>query len=80
MAIITISRQIRSGGDEIATRLAKELLFTLADHILLAEPVKGQGFSTSDVEALDEEEVGGARQNREQDRVYVDLLPALMER
>jgi cytidylate kinase len=78
MAIITISRQIGSGGDEIAARLAKELRFALVDYILLAELVKGQGLSTSDVEALDEEEVGEARRNREQDRVYVDLLPTLI--
>lgn len=78
MAIITISRQIGSGGDEIAARLAKELQFTLVDQTLLVELVKAQGLSKSDFEALDEEEFGEERQNREQDRVYVDLLPTLI--
>lgn len=78
MAIITISRQIGSGGDAIAARLAKELQFTLVDQTLLVELVKAQGLSKSDVEALDEEEVGEERQVREQDQVYVDLLPTLI--
>ena len=78
MAIITISRQIGSGGDEIAARLAKELRFTLVDHTLLVELVKGQGLSKSDFEALDEEEFGEEQRNREQDQVYVDLLPSLI--
>ncbi|MBZ0158744.1 cytidylate kinase family protein [Candidatus Methylomirabilis sp.] len=78
MAIITISRQIGSGGDEIAARLAKELRFTLVDHTLLVELLKAQGLSKSDVEALDEAEFGEARQDPEQDRVYVDLLPTLI--
>lgn len=78
MAIITISRQIGSGGDEIAARLAKELRFTLVDHTLLVELLKVQGLSRSDFEALDEEEFGEERQHREQDRIYVDLLPTLI--
>ncbi len=78
MAIVTISRQIGSGGDEIAARLAKELQFTLVDHTFLVELLKTQGLSKSDFEALDEEAFREARQNREQDQVYVDLLPALI--
>ncbi|MDE2058601.1 MAG: cytidylate kinase-like family protein [candidate division NC10 bacterium] len=78
MAIITISRQIGSGGDEIAARLAKELQFTLVDHTLLAELLKAQGLPRSDFEALDEEEAEEERQHPEQDRIYVDLLPTLI--
>jgi cytidylate kinase len=78
MAIITISRQIGSGGDEIAARLAKELQFTLVDHAALVELLKAQDLSKSDVETLDEEESQEERQRREQDRVYVDLLPTLI--
>lgn len=78
MAIITISRQIGSGGDELAVRLAKQLGFTLVDQTLLIELVKGQGLSKSDLEELDEEGFGEERQNREVDRVYVDLLPTLI--
>jgi cytidylate kinase len=78
MAIVTISRQAGSGGDEIAARLAKELQFTLVDHTLLVELLKAQGLSISDFEALDEEAFGKERQWREQDRIYVDLLPTLI--
>jgi cytidylate kinase len=78
MAIITISRQIGSNGDEIAARLAEELRFTLVDHTLLVELLQAQDLSKSDVEALDEEAFGAARAHREQDRVYVDLLPTLI--
>ncbi|HWQ68907.1 MAG TPA: cytidylate kinase family protein [Patescibacteria group bacterium] len=78
MAIITISRQIGSGGDEIAVRLAEELQFTLVDHTLIVELLNAQDVSKSDVETLDEEEFEEKRQQREQDRAYVDLLPTLI--
>lgn len=78
MAIITISRQIGSGGDEIAARLAEELQFTLVDHTLIVELLNAQDVSNSDVETLDEGEFEEKRQQREQDRVYVDLLPTLI--
>lgn len=78
MAIVTISRQIGSGGDEVAARLAEELRFTLVDHTLLVQLLNAQDVSKSDVDMLDEEEYGEARQQREQDRVYVDLVPALI--
>lgn len=78
MAIITISRQIGSGGDELAVRLANELQFTLVDHTLLVELLNAQDLSQSDFEALDEEELPEERRLGEEDRVYVDLLPTLM--
>lgn len=78
MAIITISRQIGSGGDEVAVRLANELGFTLVDHALLVELLKGQGLSKSDFEELDGEGYGRVRGDREADQVYVDLLPTLI--
>jgi cytidylate kinase len=78
MACITISRQIGSGGDEVAARLAEELRFTLVDHALLVQLLNAQDVSKSDVAMLDEEECGEARRQCEQDRVYVDLLPTLI--
>jgi cytidylate kinase len=78
MAIVTISRQIGSGGDEIAVRLAQELQFTLVDHTLLVELLQAQGLSKSDLDAFDGEEFDEAPQSREQNRVYVDLLPTLI--
>ncbi|NJD67296.1 MAG: hypothetical protein C3F12_10255 [Candidatus Methylomirabilota bacterium] len=78
MAIITISRQIGSGGDEIAARLAAELGFTLVDHALLVELLKAQHLSQSDVEAVDEEERSTTSAQSPADQVYVDLLPAFI--
>ena len=78
MAIITISRQIGSGGDEIAARLATELGFTLVDHTVLVELLKAQDLSQSDVDAADEQEFEEARAHHESDQVYVDVLPALI--
>src|SRR5574337_686467 len=78
MAIITISRQIGSGGDEIAARLADALRFTLVDHALLVGLLKARDLSESDVEATNMEELGEVRAHREPDRIYVDILPTLL--
>ncbi len=78
MAIITLSRQIGSGGDEIAARLATELGFTLVDHTALVELLNAQDLSQPDIDAADEQEFEEARAHRESDQVYVDLLPALI--
>lgn len=78
MAIITISRQIGSGGDEIAVRLAEELRFTLVDHTLLIELLKAQDLSQSEVGAADEEEFGETHTHHDQDQVYAELLPTLI--
>lgn len=78
MAIITISRQIGSGGDEIAARLAAELGFTLVDHALLVELLKAQDLSQSDAEAVDQEERSTAQAQSQADQVYADLLPTLI--
>lgn len=78
MAIITISRQIGSGGDEIAVRLARELGFTLVDHGLLIRLMQEHGLSKAEFEELDEERYGLAGQDREERRVHVDLLHTLI--
>ncbi len=78
MAIITISRQIGSGGDEIAARLAKELGFTLVDQGLLVPLMQEHGLSKADFEELDEERHERGALGREESRVHVDLLQALI--
>lgn len=78
MAIVTISRQIGSGGDEIAARLAKELGFTLVDQGLLVPLMLEHGLSKADFEELDEERFRRGEQARDEDRVHVDLLQTLI--
>jgi cytidylate kinase len=78
MAIVTISRQIGSGGDEIAARLAKELGFTLVDQGLLVPLMLEHGLSKADFEELDEGRFRRGEQARDEDRVHVDLLQTLI--
>lgn len=78
MAIITISRQIGSGGDEIAVRLAKDLGFTLVDQGLLVRLMQEHGLSKAEFEELDEELYGRGELGREENRVHVDLLQTLI--
>ena len=78
MAIVTLSRQIGSGGDEIAARLAKELGFTLVDQGLLVPLMLEHGLSRADFEELDEERLRRGEQARDEDRVHVDLLQTLI--
>src|SRR5574337_1582518 len=78
MAIITISRQIGSGGDEIAARLADEFRFTLVDHALLVGLLKARDLPQSDVEAAEEQQCEEMRTHSEPAQVNADLLPTLM--
>jgi cytidylate kinase len=79
MAIVTISRQIGSGGDEIAARLAKDLGFTLVDQALLTALMHEHGLSRAEFEELDEERQAQEGQEPPEARVYVDLLETLIE-
>lgn len=79
MAIVTISRQMGSGGDEIAAQLAKDLNFTLVDRELLARLVEEQGLSGAEFEELDEEPRRPVGVEQEEAGVHVDLLQTLIE-
>lgn len=78
MAVITISRQIGSGGDEIGIQLANELGFTIVDQALLVRLMQGHGLSKADFDALDEEGYGEGGWDHEDNRVHVDLLQTLI--
>ena len=54
MAIITISRQIGSLGDEIAKAVADKLGYEYIEKSKISEILSVQGFSASDVEKYDE--------------------------
>ncbi len=54
MAIITISRQIASLGDEIAKEVAGQLGYDCIDKLKMVEALTSQGLSADDVEKYDE--------------------------
>ncbi len=45
MAVITISREVGSGGDQIARRVCELLEYRYFDRVLMAEVARGQGIS-----------------------------------
>ena len=54
MAVITVSRQLGSGGDAIAERVAQELGFQLVDRRLVEEIANITDTSVEEVEKYDE--------------------------
>lgn len=54
MAIITISRQVASLGDEIARSVAGQLAYDCIDKQKIIEALTSQGFSADDIERYDE--------------------------
>ena len=61
MAIITVARQIGSGGDRIAERVAEILDYELVDHRLVEELASITDTSTDEVETFDEKGEGRVR-------------------
>ena len=49
MAVITISREVGSGGDQIARRLCELLGYRYFDKTLMAQVAKEQGVSDTEV-------------------------------
>ena len=49
MAVITISREVGSGGDQIARRLCELLGYRHFDKTLMAQVAKEQGVSDTEV-------------------------------
>ena len=54
MAIITISRQAGSLGDEIAREVARTLGYDFIEKVQISEILSRLGFSTSEIDRLDE--------------------------
>lgn len=61
MAVITVSRQLGSGGDRIAERVAEELGFELVDRRLVEEIANITDTSVEEVEKYDEKGEGRVR-------------------
>ncbi|MBI3990057.1 MAG: cytidylate kinase-like family protein [candidate division NC10 bacterium] len=75
MAIITISRQLGSGGDEAAKLLAKETGFTLVDKARIETLAGEQGLSGPEVDQMAEDAGRAWATNRV---VHVDLVQELI--
>jgi cytidylate kinase len=78
MAVITISRQLGSGGEEVAFQVAKETGFILVDRKLLEGLIQEQGLSEADLDEIDEEATWLADRPPTDRQVYVDLLETLI--
>ena len=78
MAVVTISRQLGSFGEEVAGFVAQELGFTLVNRKLMEALLKEQGLSEAEVDEVDEETLGLAKESSADRQVYADLIQALL--
>ena len=75
MAIVTIGRQLGSGGEEVAQQVAQATGFLLVDRELLEAWVKEHGLTGPDLDESDDD----AAANREaRQAVHVDLVEAVL--
>ncbi len=75
MAIVTIGRQLGSGGEEIATRVAQAIGFLPVDRELLESWVREHGLTGPDLDESDED-AAAPRETRQ--AVHVDLVEAVL--
>jgi cytidylate kinase len=79
MAIITISRQLGSGGNATANRLAKILGYSLIDKVKIHEMVSDYGrFKTELEKVVNEEKPGFLDRFFRSQEIYLDLLQSLI--
>lgn len=81
MAIITISRQIASFGDEVATALAKELGYAFVNRKMLEDDLLKHGLTEDKLHKYDEKKPGfWASLARDRDEYFDYLREAVYER
>lgn len=78
MAIVTISRLLGSGGEDIASRLAKELGFTLIDRALLRQRLQDYEVPGLNLDEIDEKIPTGIQEIDDQRRLYIDLIQTVI--
>lgn len=78
MAIITISRQMGSLGDEIADSVAKQLNYTYIEKTKISEALTIQGLETQDIEKYDEKKAPVWRKFSNQRSKYLHLIQAVV--
>ena len=74
MAIITISRELGSGGEEIAARVADKLGFSLVDKPQIEQFLKEYDLDEIDLDQIDERSPEFPAQGDSDQELYVDLI------
>ena len=77
MAIITIARQVASGGDEVAARVAGQLGFTLIDRPYIERMAAEHGVAATDLPETDEE-ANPPHDERAPGTVHEDLVEMVL--
>lgn len=79
MAIITISRQLGSGGDAVAAELAKRLNYAHVDRTRISELAEEYGLLKQDLERIDEKRPGFIdRYFNETPTIYLNLIQSVI--
>lgn len=79
MAIITVSRQLGSGGDAIAAELAKRLNYAHVDRTRISELAEEYGLLKQDLERIDEKRPGFLdRYFNETPTIYLNLIQSVI--
>ncbi len=79
MGILTISRELGSGGDVIGKRVAEELGWSLLDNDGFADAAQSYGYVRAELEQVDERKPGLIdRFFRDRQLVYLDIMRAIV--
>ena len=79
MGILTISRELGSGGDAIGKKVAQELGWTLLDNDGFAAAAQSYGYVRAELEQVDERKPGLIdRFFRDRQLVYLDIMRAIV--
>ncbi len=79
MGILTLSRELGSGGDAIAKEVARELGWSLLDNEGFAAAAESYGYVRAELERVDERKPGLVdRFFRDRQLVYLDIMRAIV--
>lgn len=78
MAIITLSRQKGSLGDEIGAAVADQLGYSLIDRVQIGKALSKYGFPEEDIERYDEKKPSFWQALTRQKRIYPHLIQAVV--
>ena len=79
MGVLTISRELGSGGDAIGKKVAEELGWSLLDNDGFADAAQSYGYVRDELEQVDERKPGLVdRFFRDRQLVYLDIMRAIV--
>jgi cytidylate kinase len=79
MGVLTVSRELGSGGDAIGKKVAEELGWSLLDNETFASAANSYGYVRAEVDRLDERSPGLIdRFFRDRQLVYLDIIRAIV--